>query len=94
MPATITKREPMTGEELHVSLGVPEGDRQKFGKDPEAYVHAALEAAGQKVNGVVIDSHSREALLKNVGAAPMEHVVVHVESPKSKSCSRHIVIKI
>ena len=50
MPMKITRREPMTGEELDVSLDVPEGDRQKFAEDPEGYIHAVLEAAGQKVN--------------------------------------------
>ena len=94
MPVKITKREPMSGEELHVSLTVPESDQEKFQKDPEAYVRTALETEGQKVNGVHIDNATHALLVKNAGPQPMEYVVVHVESPKSKSASRHIVIKI
>ena len=94
MPVKITKREPMSGEELHVSLDVPESDQQKFQKDPEAYIRTALEAEGQKVNGVLIHHATRGSLVKNASPQPMEYVVVHVESPKSKSASRHIVVKI
>ena len=94
MPVQIAKREPMSGEELQVSLSVPESDQQTFQSDPEAYIRKALEAQGQKVNGVLIDNATRASLVKNASPQPMEYVVVHVESPKSKSASRHLVIKI
>jgi|HubBroStandDraft_6_1064221.scaffolds.fasta_scaffold1254712_1 hypothetical protein len=93
--ATITNRRRGVIDLFDFKIDVPKGDLQKLRENPEAFVRAAFEAAGQVVNDLVIGKEARKKLTETAygPAGSIEGVSLHVDSPPNYK-SKHILIVI